>query len=408
MNILPVLLTLAAVPAHQYQFLSVLLPLWIALPGRMNGRSFSRYSGWNERTFRRHFQAALPWHNLHLTLVKLLVRCKALIPRFILVMDASFVPKSGCKTFGVGKFWSSCAGRAESGLELSCIALMSWFGHHCFPISIRQTRPKAEKADRLVQYLDQLRALFRRHRVWLTEFAPILVADGQYAKKMFFDFCRDEGMAFVTKLAVNANLLIPFTGEHEKRRGGRRKWERKVDFVDFTGWTSVPGDEFERVWTHVVWAPHFECFSRVVVIQNVDKGGKVLGHVVLASTDTSMPAEQIRALYSARFQLEFVFRDAKQYAALNTCQLRSKKGLENHWNAAFLSVSLARAEQLLRITAWTGRPAGEITFSMEDAKRRTFNILFAKRILANLGLEQRFEELQNHPSRPLDLGVKAA
>lgn len=408
MNILPVLLTLAAVPAHQYLFLSVLLPLWIAIPGRLNARSFSRYSGWNERTFRRHFQSALPWHHLHLTLVKLLVRCKALIPRFILVMDASFVPKSGRKTFGVGKFWSGCAGRSEAGLELSCIALMTWFGHHCFPISIRQTRPKVEKADRLRQYLDQLRALFRLHRVWLKEFAPILVVDGQYAKKMFFAFCHDEGIALVTKLAVNANLLIPFKGEHEKRRGGRRKWEKKVDFVDFTGWTSVPADKLERVWTRVVWAPHFECFFRVVVIQNLDKAGKVLGHVVLASTDTNMPAEQIRALYSARFQLEFVLRDAKQHAALNTCQLRSKKGLENHWNAAFLSVSLARAEQLLRCAAWTGRPAGSIVFSMEDAKRRAFNVLFAKRILANLGLEQRFEELQNHPSRPLDLGVKAA
>lgn len=49
-----------------------------------------------------------------------------------------------------------------------------------------------------------------------------------------------------------------------------------------------------------------------------------------------------------------------------------------------------------------------MVFSMEDAKRRAFNILFAKRLLANLGLEQRFKELQNHPSRPLELGVKAA
>ncbi len=98
-----------------------------------------------------------------------------------------------------------------------------------------------------------------------------------------------------------------------------------MDFVDFAGWISVPGAAKEQVWTHVVWAPHFQCFFRVVVIQNLDKAGKVLGRVVLASTDTSMPAEQIRALYSARFQLEFVFRDAKQHAALTTCQLRSKK-----------------------------------------------------------------------------------
>ena len=50
MNILPVLLSLAAVPAHQSHFLNLLLPLWLAIPGRINARSFSRYSGWNERT----------------------------------------------------------------------------------------------------------------------------------------------------------------------------------------------------------------------------------------------------------------------------------------------------------------------------------------------------------------------
>ena len=56
----------------------------------------------------------------------------------------------------------------------------------------------------------------------------------------------------------------------------------------------------------------------------------------------------------------------------------------------------------------TGRPASRLVCSIEDVKRQAFNVLFAGRILANLGLSQRFAELQNHPSRPLDLGVKAA
>ena len=106
----------------------------------------------------------------------------------------------------------------------------------------------------------------------------------------------------------------------------------------------MPGDKNERVRTRVVWAPHYKRVLKVVVIENLDKRGNVKSHVVLCSTDTSMPAERIRALCSARFQLEFVFRDAKrpsvlmgavlvkkQHAALTTCQLRSTPGLENHW-----------------------------------------------------------------------------
>ena len=234
------------------------------------------------------------------------------------------------------------------------------------------------------------------------------MADGQYAKKIFMEAVADEGVAFVTKLASNANLLMPFTGTHEKRRGARQRWAGKVDFVDFAGWASVPGEADERVWTRVVWGPHFERFFRVVVIQRLNKKGAVMAHVVLCSTDTTLPAEQIRALYSARFQLEFIFRDAKQYGGLTTGQLRSRQGLENHWNASFFSLSLARAALVLGEAGRTGRPAGRLVCSVEDVKRRAFNALFAQRILANLGLSQRFAELQNHPSRPLDLGVKAA
>jgi putative transposase len=408
MSILQKILTLAALPAHQTRFLHALLSVWLAIPGRVNAINFSRYSGWSEKTVRRWFHRPLPWMKLQLTLVQLLVQCAALDPRWVLVMDASFIPKSGRRTEGRGSFWNGCQGRAQAGLELSCIALMSWGSHHVFPISVKQTRPKTDKTDRLTQYLTQLRALFRVHRGWLRTHLRAVVADGQYAKKMFMDTVADEGVAFVTKLGANANLLIPFTGTHQKRRGARRRWERKVDFVDFAGWTTVPGDAGECVWTRVVWGPHFERYFRVVVIQQLNNKAAVRGHLVLCSTDTTLPATQIRALYSARFQLEFVFRDAKQFGALTTAQLRSRRGLENHWNASFFSLSLARATLVLEEAGRTKRPASRLVCSIEDVKRRAFNALFAQRILANLGLSQRFVELQNHPSRPLDLGVKAA
>ena len=408
MSILQTILTLAGLPAHQTRFLHALLSVWMAIPGRLNAINFSRYSGWSERTVRRWFHRPLPWLKLQLTLVQMLVQCTALDPRWVLVIDASFIPKSGTSTEGRGSFWNGSQGRAETGLELSCIALMSWGSHHVFPISAKQTRPKTDKTDRLTQYLTQLQAVFRAHRGWFRQHVRAVVADGQYAKKIFMDTVAGEGAAFVTKLASNANLLIPFTGTHEKRRGARRRWEGKVDFVDFAGWTPVPGEADERVWTRVVWGPHFERFFRVVVIQRLNRKGAVMAHVVLCSTDTTMPAQQIRALYSARFQLEFVFRDAKQYGGLTTGQLRSRQGLENHWIASFFSLSLARATLVLEEAGRSGRPAGRLVCSVENVKRRAFNALFAQRILANLGLSQRFAELQNHPSRPLDLGVKAA
>lgn len=408
MTILPVLLTILALPAHQQRFFLHVMPLWQAIPGRLNALNLSRYSGWNERTFRRWFERALPWDTLHWQLVALLVRVGALDPRFVLAMDASFVPKSGTKTSGLGAFWNGAQHRSDTGLELSCMALLSCASHHVFPVSIQQTQPKQDRADRLVQYLGQLTTLLAERRTWLKVHLRAVVADGQYAKVMFMDAVCREGYAFVTKLQSNANLRYPFVGDHPRRRGGRQKWAGKVDFVDFTGWTSVPGELRERVWTRVVWAPHFKRFFKVVVIERLDRRGHVTAHVVLCSTDTAMPAEQIRALYSARFQLEFVFRDAKQFSGLTTCQLRSTQALENHWNAAFFALSLGRAEMILEASGLQGRPALTMVFSYEDIKRRAFNRLLAWRILSNLGLQQRFVELENHPTGTLNLGVKAA
>lgn len=390
--ILPVLLTLLGLPAQHSRFLSILMPLWQAIPGRINAVNFSRYSGLHEQTFRRWMHRALPWDALHWGVVALLEHLGALGSGFVLLMDASFVPKAGTRTAGVGKFWDGSASRSEQGLELSCLAVMSWVGRHVFPVSVVQTQPRREKADRLIQYRDQLQSLLKERRSWFARHLKAVVADGQYAKVMFMTVVCDEGYAFVTKLQSNANLLYAFTGSHPKRRGGKQKWAGKVDFVNFTGWTAVPGKATERVWTRVVWGPRFGRFLKVVVIQNPDGRGNVKSHVVLCSTDTTMPAQQIRALYSARFQLEFVFRDAKQFAGLTTCQLRSTAGLENHWNASFFALSLGRAEVVLEASGLQGRPATSLVFAYEDLKRRAFNRLFAWRILSNLGLQARFTE----------------
>ena len=99
MTILPFLLLLAGLTTPQTQFLGLLLPLWVAVPGRVNALSFSRYSGLNERTFRRWMAKALPWHRLCVTLLHILMGCGAINRHLILTIDAAFIPKAGrCMT----------------------------------------------------------------------------------------------------------------------------------------------------------------------------------------------------------------------------------------------------------------------------------------------------------------------
>ena len=46
--------------------------------------------------------------------------------------------------------------------------------------------------------------------------------------------------------------------------------------------------------------------------------------------------------YRSRFQIEFIYRDAKQHTGLSNCQGRSKEKLDFHFNAALTSVNLAK------------------------------------------------------------------
>lgn len=47
--------------------------------------------------------------------------------------------------------------------------------------------------------------------------------------------------------------------------------------------------------------------------------------MVLASTDTAPEGKELYRLYRVRFQIEFSFRDAKQFTGLLNCQARDSE-----------------------------------------------------------------------------------
>src|SRR4030095_13887506 len=109
----------------QRKFLTTLFVTILVLRGRVNFRNLSRYCDYSERTIARQFREPFDWPNFHQH-----VLMTALDPRSVLVPalhprselgsahDASFIPKSGQQTFGLGHFFNGCASRAERGLEI--------------------------------------------------------------------------------------------------------------------------------------------------------------------------------------------------------------------------------------------------------------------------------------------------
>ena len=63
---------------------------------------------------------------------------------------------------------------------------------------------------------------------------------------------------------------------------------------------------------------------------------------MLASSDERQEATQIAWYYHLRFQIELLFRDAKQFTGLTQCQARREEKLDYHLNASLSAVNVAR------------------------------------------------------------------
>lgn len=91
-------------------------------------------------------------------------------------------------------------------------------------------------------------------------------------------------------------------------------------------------------------------------------------YAVLFSTDISQSADEIYRFYKLRFQIEFIFRDAKQFTGLSDCQARDVKKLDFHFNASFTALNLAKLDAHQQQSAQ--KP---FIFSMASVKRRALN-----------------------------------
>jgi hypothetical protein len=128
----------------QCKLVTHLLGLLLMLPGHATFRNVSRYSSYHERTFARWYGRDFAWGSLNkaaLTEVVPPAHAQAL------VMDASFVPKSGKHTYGLDRFWHGSQSRAEKGLAISPLAGLDLTDNCADSLSVEQTPPSAHPSE---------------------------------------------------------------------------------------------------------------------------------------------------------------------------------------------------------------------------------------------------------------------
>ena len=139
-----VLSTLSQTKKPQQKFITHLLGLLLMLPGHATFRNLSRYSPYHERTFARWYERDFDWVALNKAAIT-----EAVPPAHAqaLVIDASFVPKSGKKTYGLDHFWNGSHSRAEKGLEISAVGWLDITGNCAYCLSVEQTPPSGASPD---------------------------------------------------------------------------------------------------------------------------------------------------------------------------------------------------------------------------------------------------------------------
>jgi hypothetical protein len=124
-----------------------------------------------------------------------------------------------------------------------------------------------------------------------------------------------------------------------------------------------------------------------VVLLRWEVGDKV-GHALLFSTDLKLEAKQIITYYKARFQFEFLFRDAKQFTGLMDFQARSKEAIHTHINATLAALNLLKLQD--RQNKKTGDPTVILIASW---RRKKFNENLMDRLFDRLELDRNCENI---------------
>ena len=381
--------------------------------GKANFTNLSRYGEYSERTYRRQYQKSFDFIPFHAQTIAAAIEPSR---EQIAAIDCSFISKSGKQTWGVDNFYNGSISKSQKGLEISVISVVDVSAHQGYTISVKQTaktdrkpvpaKPTAKKkrkhkskskaktepviSARVKSYLEQLKTT----RTHLPVAVKYLAADSFYSKKSIVDGVVALDLHLVSKLRIDADLRYCYTGE-QKSKGAPRKYDGKIDLSDLSrlefGGELANGT---KLYSQVVW--HVSLKRKIRIIYLVDQRNPDKQRVALLfSTDTTIDPIRLYQYYKSRFQIEFIFRDAKQFTGLCDCQSRQQQSLDFHFNASLAALNISKLKQQQTPSA-TGEDSQPQSFSMATYKRLALNGHLLERFISMLGLDPTL--IKSHPN----------
>jgi hypothetical protein len=353
----------------------------LAMTGRVTMLGISRWAGpgGSYRTVQRFFCTALPWA----TLFWVFFRQHLWRPDdvYLLAGDEVVVSKAGTCTHGLDRFFAGVYGRVIPGLAFFSLALISTQERRSFPVRIEQVvRSAAEKAASqakaaakqapksgeprkpgrptgsknkvtadisLSPELLRIQALLTAQLKLMAGRIPLvyLVLDGHFGNHPAWHMVRQCGLHLISKLRCDAALYLPYDGPYHGH-GPHRKYGAKLDYRQLPESclksTTLEGQIETRIYQTQARHKEFSQPLNVVIIVKTHQLTQARAHVVLFSSDLTLAHGPLIDYYRLRFQIEFNFRDAKQYWGLEDFMNTTETAVTNAANLALFMVNFSQ------------------------------------------------------------------
>ncbi|MCK5679047.1 MAG: transposase [Flavobacteriaceae bacterium] len=347
------------------------------LSGKVTGLNISRYTdkGGSYRSIQRLFSENIDWFKLRIKLFESYLFSKD--DTYAIAADECVEGKSGKSTFGIDKFFSSISSKVIPSISFLHFSFLSVNNNDSYSICAeqivkkekvnsknklkkkkkKQGRPKGSKnKNKSIINYTQLLSLADKMLTDLNEKHDKLlnkmrlghfVGDGAYGNNNWILMLEKHNLKLVSKLHYNSALYFKYTGAYSGI-GQPRKYGEKIDIENINSSFLIKTiDDKNKNYVDYIYQIQVlnknfrDKLNVVIIIRENRKTGKK-GNVILFSNNTELSAQKIMDIYSLRFQIEFNFRDAKQFFGLSDFKNIKETQVKNAINLSLFMTLLSK------------------------------------------------------------------
>jgi hypothetical protein len=168
--------------------------------------------------------------------------------------------------------------------------------------------------------------IFKERARELKKLSDVVVMDGYFSKEPFVSGLALCELDVISRFRDDVRLRYIIQTQKTCKQGRPKTNGEPVNLSnpDMKRFALEKENDDLRLYTAVVHAIALKRSVRVVFVEFL-KQGKITSSKVYFSTNVEMEATEILEMYQMRFQIEFVYRNARQHTSLTSCQARNKE-----------------------------------------------------------------------------------